>query len=293
MDHDRIEEEQVAERYVLGRLAPAEEASFEEHLLTCAECRERVAWAGELHGSLRAMAAEDHGSAARLGLLAWLVQHRRAARFGLTAVCVALLVLVGMCVGLLLEQGRLRRQLVEARAGSVGATAAGSRSGAAPAHPAANAPPPPARPQAAAERALLAAQLQRREDELRRERRRGDDLRARLAEIARPQVNAVIASLGLVRGQGETTRVAVGPLPAWIVLSIELPAPGGGAWQATLLDGRGRTIWSGGGLRPGANDTLALGLHSSLVPPGVYRLLLDRPGDPPQHSEIPFEVVTR
>jgi hypothetical protein len=284
MDHHRIEEQGVAEAYVLGRLAPAEEASFEEHLLTCGECRERVTWAEELHGSLRAMAAQERVRGGRLGLLAglaWFGRRGRAARLGLAAGVVLALAAV-LISGLLFEEARLRRraQTAAARLPSPPAVAAS--------RPAAS-----GQPEWTAERVRLEARLRRQEDQLRRERQRGDDLRVRLAELSRPQVNTIIASLGLVRGQGEANRVLLGPRPAWIVLSIELPAPGPGDWHAALVDGSGRTVWSGGGLRAAMNDTLALSFPSNLLAPGAYRLVLDRPGDPPQHSEIPFEVVTR
>ncbi|HYL05193.1 MAG TPA: hypothetical protein VE075_04085 [Thermoanaerobaculia bacterium] len=109
-------------------------------------------------------------------------------------------------------------------------------------------------------------------------------------------MNAAVFSLGLLRGGDAANRVLLGPRPAWIVLSIELPAPsdgahGGGAYRAALVDSRGRTVWSGGGFRPTANDTLALGLYSTLLAPGAYRLVLDGPAGAPERSEIPFQVV--
>lgn len=299
MDHQSIEERSVAEAYVLARLAPAEEASFEEHLLTCGECRERVRWAEELHGSLRAMAAEDHGRAAGLGLLAWLARRGRAARLGLTAV---LLLAVALPVGLLVDEARLRQRLADASA----AVAHGQRRAPAPAAEASpGAGPGSAGRQAGwtAERERLAAELRQRDVQLRqlnaelgKERRQGEDLRTRLAELSRPQVNTAIFSLGLVRGEAGTNRVLLGPRPSWIVLSIELPAPSdavqaGTTYRAALVDGRGRTVWSGEGLRPTANDTLALGLFSSLLAPGEYRLVLQGAGETPQRSEIPFRVA--
>jgi hypothetical protein len=229
------------------------------------------------------MAAQERVRGGRLGLLAglaWFGRRGRAARLGLAAGVVLALAAV-LISGLLFEEARLRRRAQTAAARLPGPPAvAASR-------PAASGQPE------WAERVRLEAQLRRQEDQLRRERQRGDDLRVRLAELSRPQVNTIIASLGLVRGQGEANRVLLGPRPAWIVLSIELPAPGPGDWHAALVDGSGRTVWSGGGLRAAMNDTLALSFPSNLLAPGAYRLVLDRPGDPPQHSEIPFEVVTR
>jgi|HubBroStandDraft_3_1064219.scaffolds.fasta_scaffold139363_1 hypothetical protein len=316
MDHRTIEERGVAEEYVLGRLAPAEEASFEEHLLACRACRERVAWAEQLQGSLRDMAAEDRERAAGLGLLAWLATRGRAARLGLAAL---LLLALALPAGLLIDEIRLRRSLAEARATSarererVAAQAGGplARQAAVPTaarpevpgttrQPQRSAGPAAAGPDrqallSSAERERLAAQLRQRDADLARERRRADALREQLAELSRPQANAALFSLGLLRGETSGNRVVLGPRPAWIVLAIELPAPSDpahpGSYRATLLDARGRTLWSGPGLRPTANDTLVLGLPSTLLAPGDHRLVLEGPGNPPEHTEIPFQVV--
>ena len=313
MDHRAIEEQGIAETYVLGRLAPADEAAFEEHLLTCGECRDRVTWSEELRGSLGELAAEEGVRAARLGLLArlaWFARGGRPGRPGLVAGSLFVLALV-LLSALIVEEARWRRRLATVQAAAVRPAASavatprrGARPGPSPGtlpgiSPGTSpgtpleAPRPGAAGQAAAaEEARLAARLSRQDEELRRANSTVDGLRARLAEIGGPQVNTIVASLGPVRGQeAPPSRIVLGPRPAWVVLSIELPAPGAGAWQATLVDAGGRTVWSGGGLRPAANDTLNLGLPSGLAAPGAYLLLLDRPGDPPAHAEIAFQVV--
>ncbi len=40
--HSQIENEEIAERYVLGRLAPQEREAFEEHFFGCEECFQKV-----------------------------------------------------------------------------------------------------------------------------------------------------------------------------------------------------------------------------------------------------------
>jgi hypothetical protein len=299
MDHRWIEEHGVAEAYVLGQLAPAEEASFEEHLLTCRECRERVRWADELRASLRAMASEDRERAAGLGLLAWLARRGRAARLGFAAI---LLLALALPAALLVDDLRQRHRVAAAGAAATRPAERPSGGG---------------QPGWGAERQRLEAELRQRsarlrqdeerlgqgqseirrqDDALRQERRRGEDLRARLAELSRPQINTAVFSLGLVRGEDETNRVLLGPRPAWIVLSIELPAPpdaahATGPYRATLTDARGRGIWTGDDLRPTASDTLVLGLYSSMLVPGKYRLVLQGPGANGERSEVPFEVL--
>lgn len=58
MDHQSIDTGNVAERYVTGRLAPEEAATFEEHYLDCPACCARVEAAERLQRGLRRLAEE-------------------------------------------------------------------------------------------------------------------------------------------------------------------------------------------------------------------------------------------
>src|ERR1700681_3186894 len=79
MDHTEIDEHQVAERYLLGVLPPAEAARFEEHSMACPECLERLETAEKLRLGLRAVAARDIAAeAVKLSLLARIVRSRLA-----------------------------------------------------------------------------------------------------------------------------------------------------------------------------------------------------------------------
>src|SRR4051794_16643358 len=79
MDHAYIDDQQVAERYLLGQLPPAEAARFEEHSLACAECLDRLEAAEKLRLGLRAVAARGVvAEAVKLSLLARLVRSRLA-----------------------------------------------------------------------------------------------------------------------------------------------------------------------------------------------------------------------
>ena len=58
MDHRAIDAEDIAERYVAGRLPPEEAARFEEHYLDCPSCIARVETAERLKRGLRRLAEE-------------------------------------------------------------------------------------------------------------------------------------------------------------------------------------------------------------------------------------------
>lgn len=113
MDHRYIDENAVAERYLKRVLLPHERAAFEEHLVDCQECTDRVLLAEVFqvrNGSPeRALAVPSFASApAELPLRA-----RIAARFSpwqllLIFILAALLLLAAPTAGFLWELGRLR-----------------------------------------------------------------------------------------------------------------------------------------------------------------------------------------
>lgn len=128
MDHPRIDEERILDRYLVGRLSAEEEALFEEHLFECADCLEKARWGEELRRGLHEVAAQEAiqeatQAAARatawVGLLAWLrrrpARPARLARLG--GLALLGLALVGALVvlpALVLRQQVELRQLREA-----------------------------------------------------------------------------------------------------------------------------------------------------------------------------------
>lgn len=276
MDHRLIEDENIAELYVTGRLPPEDEEELEIHLLECRECRARIAQAEDFRDSLRTVAAEDAARATvQLGLLGWLARQSRSARLGWTA---ALLVLMALPTWLVIERTRLERELADAR-----------RAVERPRDPAPLAVPP------AGTRDLgqLTQERSRLQEELRQERTAREALADRIARLTRPQINTAVYSLGLVRGESEIPEIDLGSASEWIVLSLDLPLTGHDTYRATLLGARGAAVWQGDGLRPTASDTLTLLFPSDLLKPGDYRLRLEAVeagGSAVPAGEIPFRV---
>lgn len=276
MDHRRIDEHNVAELYVTGRLSPEDEETFESHLLECSECRERVGWADDLRTSIRAVAAEDVARAsAQLGFLAWVSRRTRGARAGL--LMAALLAVAALPAWLQADRARLARELTEARS-------AAER----PAAPAAAAPAPaPATPASTASPELerLAQEKSRLEAEL-------SESREQLARLAEPQINTRIVPLGVVRGESDAA-LELGPSPEPILLSLELPQVEYDTYRVTLVEGK-KTVWKKDGFEPTASDTLNVLLYSGVLQPGTsYRFRLEgiAAGRAVYVGEIPFKAV--
>ncbi|MEM7354833.1 MAG: zf-HC2 domain-containing protein [Acidobacteriota bacterium] len=118
MNHPRIDDEHIVDRYLARRLAPPDEASFEEHLFECADCLEKVQWGDELRRGLRTVATEDATRAsvaqglAAIGWLAWLRNRRPGQLAGLISLALALVLLPAF---ILRQQAELRQARANAR----------------------------------------------------------------------------------------------------------------------------------------------------------------------------------
>ena len=73
MDHREVEARDVVERYLQGKLQTAETEAFEEHLMDCPECFDRVRWESDFQQTLCAAAAEE---VVRTGVWTWLARRR-------------------------------------------------------------------------------------------------------------------------------------------------------------------------------------------------------------------------
>jgi len=257
MDHQRIRDEHMIDRYVAGDLPGGEQALFEQHLFDCPACFEEVRVAEDFRDTLRAAAAEDVAQAvavASLGRAGWLARNRPRAQKLLWAALVLIALLPA--VFLLRRQARLESRLEQALA-------------------------------ARTERDHLAADLAR-------ERKTRQELAGRIAELTQTQAATLLLPLGLVReSSGQPAEIRPGRKPGWIVLSIEPPA-GPAPHRVTLLAEDGRILWRGDRVEPSLYDTLLVTVHSSLLPPGKYRVRLEAlpaSGRSAPAGEIPFRVV--
>jgi hypothetical protein len=263
MDHDHIEQNHVADRYLMGKLTPEEADRFEEHYLSCPLCLDRLEQAEALHRGFKRAAAEDAvrlAAVRQAGLFALLGRSRQAG-IALAALC-AVLLLPGLLAWR--EAGRLGRQLDQANA----ALARG--------------PSEEPRDTAAARAAQTArdrseAERRRLESQLAQEREARAGLERRLSQAYQPQTNTPILSLSPERGgaDGEPThRVRLPKVPGWIVLSLDLDRPELDEYRAVLLNAGGE-VWRSGGLRPNENDSLVVTLPSTLLKAGDYSLRVD------------------
>lgn len=258
MDHDILDAENVAERYVTGRLSSAEAARFEEHYLDCPQCCARIEAAERLGRGLARVAAEaDRRPASR---------SRPTPAWGLAAA--ALLTVA------LLPAGWAFREvgLLSADLKTTGAALALAR--------AAEAGKPPV--------AL--------ETELRKTRSDLAALARELAGSRKPLLNLPILALAPLRGgsgDGPVRTLTLPREPGWVALWVE-PGDEYPAYRVTLTDARGTAVFTAPRLAQNDLGALFVAVHSTSLPPGDYRLAVDglggRAGDAPTAPVARFPV---
>lgn len=271
MTHAEIDERQIPELYLMGKLPPEDAAGFEEHYLHCQECLDRLELAESLERGFKRAAGQDAARVAatrQLAVLAWLSRLGRSRQLAALAMTVLVVAVVPGLLGLR-EVRERERELSETRTAleqerersARAAFEAESKAGS----------------EAAAETRRLQAELDR-----------ASQARAtaeqQLAEALKPQTNVPISFLDSVRGEGEPPGVPLPKTPGWLVFSLTVDSPLQPSYRAVLRDAKGREVWSDEGLKPDGNESLNVSLPSTLFAPGDYSFEVGR-------RRLPFRVL--
>ncbi|HEV7671415.1 MAG TPA: zf-HC2 domain-containing protein [Thermoanaerobaculia bacterium] len=280
-----MDAQQVLERYLAGRLPPAEAARFEEHSLACPECLDRLEATDALRRSLRAMAAQEVAAGVVRATLLSRIARSRAAPWALGFLFVAALL---PSVYWARESERLDAELAAARVESAPRTT----------RPAERATPAAAPGEIAALRAQIAAG----ERQAEADRREREKLAAELARAQSPRINLAVVPLSPERSAmipgaqnaSPSTRISLAPGMEWVVLALELDASDRPSYRATLAGPGGASLWRGSGLVPDAQGTLNVALPAALLPTGDLTLRvegLDAKGKPVPVASFTFRVL--
>jgi hypothetical protein len=98
-----------------------------------------------------------------------------------------------------------------------------------------------------------------------------------------------------VRGEGSRRQIIrLEPNTSIVTLIVNTDAPRRAAdYTLDLLDATGTTVWTGSGLRPGADATLSVALPAALLPPGDYVFSLAETNGQRVLHRYPITVISR
>lgn len=281
MKHPDIEEHQVIDRYLMGKLLPEEAEQFEEHYLSCQQCLDQLALGESMQRGFKRAAGQDAAHLAvirQLALFAWLSRLGRSRQAAVLAMALLVVVVAVLPGSLALRKlGEVDQELAEthrALAQERERAAAGSRT--------------------AAEVKKLRSELDASRRDLTREREARTQATQQLEEARAPQGNVPILFLGVVRGASSDDATLFRP-PAndRAVFSLQLDTldgPIAPSYQAILRNASGKEIWRGTGLELHEGDVLNLSLPGSLLEPGVYTITVEGAG---AASRFSFRVRPR
>lgn len=94
MDHAYIEEENLADRYVLGTLTAQERAQFEEHFIDCPECQGRLENSEQWQQALKGAVAESASG----GIFAWWTRLETWKRVGVLIAASVLVAIIPVAI---------------------------------------------------------------------------------------------------------------------------------------------------------------------------------------------------
>ncbi|HKQ05070.1 MAG TPA: hypothetical protein VJ464_08070 [Blastocatellia bacterium] len=275
MNHQQIDQFDLIDRYLMGKLLAEESASFEAHFVDCPQCIARLQLTKTFLEDLRGVAAAQSWPIApppargfRPFLQTFLRWPFALAVAGLLIAAIISAIIVVGYTRRLRNEADLARQLAAQWEGRY----EGER------------------------QAAMAAESQRREEDSQQaEQRRA--LEARLADEAARHGqleaegsrtmtvggNLIVAPLISVRGSepAETINQVIVPRSASL-FAIMLTLDGEGeykSYRGTIVDGSGRAIWSGR-LTPNRHDTLSAWFKPERFQPGNYSLTVEgvKPG---------------
>ena len=258
MNHLQIEESNMVDRYLLGRLPAEEQSQFEEHFVDCQECLDRLETSASFRRGVKTVFAEDAlrtGAYVQAGVLGWLMRRNRWQQTAL--LLIAIFLLIGPSAFFIMKNRRVQEELDHARRDSL-----------------------------EWQRQYEAQQKKGNEleKELQQAKQNSEQREKTLPdepanESIRPQSRAPVFALNIVRSANSSqpaSQISIPRSASSVVLSVELEGdPDVRSYRATLSTADNRVAWVAQGLKPQSGGTLRVTLESNLMKPNDYQLALE------------------
>jgi hypothetical protein len=269
MDHRYIEEYNIADRYLLGKLPAEEGALFEEHFVDCPKCLDLLETTQNFRSGLQTVAAKEAAQSStyiQAGLLARLARLSRGRQAILLASAILFLVALPTAF-FVMETRRVRSELEQARSAAAelerqtGENQETARK---------------LEEELRETEQKLAEQRQQLESQLERERQADE-----MNRPGRLYLPALVLPLNLVRGSDPgqappVNEISISSSSQLIVLSPQVEAlPEIKSYRATLTSAGNQLIWRKDNLVLDSGETLNLGFNARLIKTGDYLLTLE------------------
>jgi Putative zinc-finger len=242
MDHTGIDDQQTAERYVLGRLSEEERLRFEEHFLDCPRCLESIEAAEGLRAALKEVSSSEHPAALPETNVAQFRRPARTSRPFLTFLAAACVPLGILSLFFYAQTRGVRRELDDSR--------------------------------------RLLEQSQRSQTELQDELRRESAERGRASEQNRSFRTAPVFLLNLTRGTEPAepqNHVVLPDAPGWVTLVFDRPdARDATGYRVRVATSDGRSIGDAAASTT-SGGLLSVSIPSEQLASGDYVLTVERP----------------
>jgi hypothetical protein len=241
MDHRYIDDRNIVDLYVIGKLSPREAARFEIHFINCEQCVRQLDATESMRLALKE-AGVARAARARRPAPAWLVNLRGWRSAAVVAALVALALVPSV---LLFREVRALRAQLAARDALLAEAPPEDRTPPGPAEII-----PPATSPAGGREPPRSSQ--------------------------RPQANQPLFVLSAMRGgEANANPVVIDRASQWVVLSVEIEGEANyPSYRATLSTDR-RTVWRDATLRPNRYRALTIGLPPSFLTAGNYVLTVE------------------
>ena len=285
MDHNYIEQFDLIDRYLMGRLPSEESARFEEHFIDCPECIDRLKTTGDFIQDLRLAAVQrssqtDNYSPKRF--FQYFSQNLSPRALALAVGCLLVFFIAGLIL-VINRMGSLQSELDQTKS----ASAEWER-----------------RYEEERQASTLSEkQHQESVQELTEQLRELDakiQAEQRPGGWMRPGINLPIFILNPVRrgepntpDPGNVIELEHSPTDFLISLPLEGETDYKG-YRIAIFDSRNRAVWKGSGYKPNRYKALSVGFNSRLFPPGNYLIKVEgvnRQAAPVLVGDYPFRVV--
>lgn len=293
MDHEQIDEFDLIDRYLMGRLAAEESAGFEEHFVDCPLCIAQLQTKKSFLRDLRLVATEQAAQIDRHEAAEGFRQPPQTSFSGAVAMAASCLIIAAIAGAIFVfnHTRRMREQVnrAESSAGQWQRRYEEERQSAISAEERRQ------ETESQTTERLRALEAKLKEGEARRAK-----MDAELGRRTRPEGNLPIFALTSVRGgdlntSEEINKITLPRSSGMFIFSISLEGESEFvSYRIRIFDDRHRLIWKNDRLTPYLNNSLTIILNRDLFRPGYYSLKVDgvkKRGGTDAFGNYPFQII--